>query len=156
MKVDSYLLGGIKTCPIAFTSLRKIFWPYSHSSYQKTEDFSIHSSEFFLLYIIFTLIVIYAKFLWYFETCLLFRNTTFLIYKINYIEEKRRVALNHFYVYQYSFQLLESIRCEMFFFSALHKKQKSSIITLCFYSFHLFLFKVVELLSTKSACKRKH
>lgn len=156
MKVDSYLLGGIKTCPIAFTSLRKIFWPYSHSSYQKTEDFSIHSSEFFLLYIIFTLIVIYAKFLWYFETCLLFRNTTFLIYKINYIEEKRRVALNHFYVYQYSFQLLEPIRCEMFFFSALHKKQKSSIITLCFYSFHLFLFKVVELLSTKSACKRKH
>lgn len=115
LKVDSYLLGGIKTCPIAFTSLRKIFWPYSHSSYQKTEDFSIHSSEFFLLYIIFTLIVIYAKFLWYFETCLLFRNTTFLIYKINYIEEKRRVALNHFYVYQYSFQLLEPIRCEMFF-----------------------------------------
>lgn len=111
---------------------------------------------FFILYIIFTLIVIYAKFLWYFETCLLFRNTTFLIYKINYIEEKRRVALNHFYVYQYSFQLLEPIRCEMFIFSALHKKQKSSIITLCFYSFHLFLFKVVELLSTKSACKRKH
>lgn len=123
---------------------------------RKRKIFQFILPSFFLLYIIFTLIVIYAKFLWYFETCLLFRNTTFLIYKINYIEEKRRVALNHFYVYQYSFQLLEPIRCEMVFFSALHKKQKSSIITLCFYSFHLFLFKVVELLSTKSACKRKH
>lgn len=123
---------------------------------RKRRIFQFILPSFLLLYIIFTLIVIYAKFLWYFETCLLFRNTTFLIYKINYIAEKRRVALNHFYVYQYSFQLLEPIRCEMFIFSALHKKQKSAIITLCFYSFHLFLFKVVELLSTKSACKRKH
>lgn len=123
---------------------------------RKRKIFQFILPSFFLLYIIFTLIVIHAKFLWYFETCLLFRNTTFLIYKINYIEEKRRVALNHFYVYEYSFQLLEPIKCEMFIFSALHKKQKSSIITLCFYSFHLFLFKLVELLSTKSACKRKH